>query len=41
MAAEKDERLYEYLALVDAVRVGNQREAAAAADALSRRLLGT
>lgn len=38
-AAQKDERLYEYLALVDAIRLGNQREAGLAADRLSERLL--
>lgn len=37
-AAEKDERLYGYLALVDAVRLGNQREANLAADLLAERL---
>lgn len=37
-AAEKDERLYEYLALVDAVRLGNQREATLAAKLLTERL---
>jgi len=36
-AAQKDDRLYEYLALVDAVRLGNQREAGLAADRLSER----
>lgn len=38
-AAQKDERLYEYLALVDAVRLGNQREAGLAGEKLSERLL--
>jgi hypothetical protein len=38
-AVQKDDRLYEYLALVDAVRLGNQREAGLAADRLSERLL--
>jgi hypothetical protein len=38
-AAQKDDRLYEYLALVDAVRLGNQREAGLAAERLSERLL--
>lgn len=37
-AAEKDERLYAYLALVDAVRLGNQREAQLAADLLKQKL---
>jgi hypothetical protein len=37
-AAEKDERLYAYLALIDAVRLGNQREANLAADLLAERL---
>lgn len=37
-AAEKDERLYAYLALVDAVRLGNQREANLAANLLAERL---
>ena len=37
-AALKDDRLYEYLALVDAVRLGNQREAGLAAERLSERL---
>ena len=40
-AARKDDRLYEYLALVDAVRLGNQREAGLAAERLSERLLKT
>jgi biotin operon repressor len=38
-AVQKDERLYEYLALVDAVRLGNQREAGLAAERLSEKLL--
>jgi hypothetical protein len=38
-AVRKDERLYEYLALVDAIRLGNQREAGLAAERLSERLL--
>jgi biotin operon repressor len=38
-AAGKDERLYEYLALVDAIRLGNQREIGSAKDRLSERLL--
>lgn len=38
-AIQKDARLYEYLALVDAIRLGNQREAGLAADRLSERLL--
>lgn len=38
-AAEKDARLYEYLALVDAIRLGNQRETGLAKDRLSDRLL--
>lgn len=37
-AAEKDERLYAYLALVDAIRLGNQREANLAANLLKERL---
>lgn len=37
-AAEKDERLYAYLALIDAVRLGNQREANLAAKLLAERL---
>ncbi|RCS21938.1 hypothetical protein DUT91_21260 [Phyllobacterium salinisoli] len=36
-AAEKDERLYAYLALIDAVRLGNQREANLAANLLQER----
>ncbi len=38
-AVQKDGRLYEYLALVDAVRLGNQREAGLAAERLSAKLL--
>lgn len=38
-AVQKDDRLYEYLALVDAIRLGNQREAGLAGDRLSERLL--
>lgn len=38
-AAIKDERLYEYLALVDAIRIGKQREASLAKDKLEERLL--
>ena len=37
-AAEKDERLYAYLALIDAIRLGNQREAGVAAKLLTERL---
>lgn len=37
-AAAKDERLYAYLALIDAIRLGNQREASLAADLLTKRL---
>lgn len=37
-AAMKDERLYEYLALVDAIRIGLPREANLAAKILKRRL---
>lgn len=37
-AALKDERLYEYLALVDAIRLGNQREAGLAADHLKAKI---
>lgn len=37
-AAEKDEGLYAYLALVDAIRLGNQREANLASDLLKKRL---
>ncbi|TGQ84065.1 hypothetical protein EN850_00175 [Mesorhizobium sp. M8A.F.Ca.ET.207.01.1.1] len=38
-AVQKDDRLYEYLALVDAIRLGNQREAGLAGERLSERLL--
>jgi hypothetical protein len=38
-AAMKDEHLYENLALVDAIRLGNQREASLAADHLRSRIL--
>ena len=38
-ALQKDERLYEYLALVDAIRLGNQREVGLAGERLSERLL--
>ncbi|TGQ50194.1 hypothetical protein EN836_30205 [Mesorhizobium sp. M1C.F.Ca.ET.193.01.1.1] len=38
-AVLKDDRLYEYLALVDAIRLGNQREAWLAEERLSERLL--
>lgn len=38
-AAQKDERLYEYLALVDAVRLGNQREAGLARERLEQKVL--
>ncbi|MDH6233771.1 hypothetical protein M2281_004384 [Mesorhizobium soli] len=37
-AAEKDQRLYAYLALVDAIRIGNPRESHLAADLLKARL---
>lgn len=37
-AALKDERLYELLALVDAIRLGNQREANLAQDRFAQRL---
>lgn len=37
-ACEKDKRLYAYLALVDAIRIGNQRESKHAADLLAKRL---
>ncbi|TXN79268.1 hypothetical protein [Methylobacterium sp. WL8] len=40
-AARNDVRLYEDLALVDAIRLGNQREAGLAKERLSKRLLGT
>ncbi len=39
-AAKRDERLYAYLALVDAIRLGNQREAGLAAEMLTSRLAG-
>lgn len=39
-AAERDVRLYEYLALVDAIRLGNPREAGLAKARLKDRLLG-
>jgi hypothetical protein len=38
-AVQKDDRLYEYLALIDAIRLGKQREAGLAAERLSERLL--
>lgn len=38
-AIQKDDRLYEYLALIDGVRLGNQREAGLAAERLSERPL--
>lgn len=38
-AVQKDEQLYEYLALVDAIRLGKQRESKLAADHLEERLL--
>ncbi|SDO98407.1 hypothetical protein SAMN05216196_11516 [Lutimaribacter pacificus] len=38
-AAKSDERLYEYLALVDAIRLGKQRESNLAAERLKERLL--
>lgn len=38
-AVQKDERLYEYLALVDAIRLGRPREADLAADLLKKKLL--
>jgi hypothetical protein len=37
-AALKDERLYELLALVDAIRLGNQREANLAQDRFEERM---
>ena len=37
-AAGRDERLYAYLTLVGAVRLGNQREANLAANLLAERL---
>ncbi|MCL2715285.1 MAG: hypothetical protein FWD68_12030 [Alphaproteobacteria bacterium] len=38
-AARKDELLYEYLALIDAIRLGGPREFRVAAETLSERLL--
>lgn len=38
MAVKKDPRLYEYLALVDAIRLGKGRESAYAAEALEKKL---
>ena len=38
-AVRNDGRLYEYLALADAIRLGNQREAGLASERLSERLL--
>lgn len=38
MAVKKDPRLYEYLALVDAIRLGNPRESNIAIDMLKERL---
>ncbi len=38
-AVQNDERLYEYLALIDAIRLGRQREANLAADRFEERLL--
>lgn len=38
-AAHKDDRLYEYLALIDAIWLGNQREIGLASERLSDRLL--
>lgn len=38
-AVQKDDRLYEYLSLIDAIRLGNQREAGLAGERLSERLL--
>jgi hypothetical protein len=37
-AAERDERLYAYLALIDAIRLGNQREANLAVNMLKEQL---
>ncbi|SMC34581.1 hypothetical protein [Novosphingobium sp. B1] len=37
-AALKDERLYEFLALVDAIRLGNQRETNLAQDRFAQRM---
>lgn len=39
-AVQKDEGLYEYLALCDAIRLGNQREVGLASERLSTRMLG-
>lgn len=39
-AVRRDPRLYEFLALVDAVRVGNQRERAVAASLLEKNMRG-
>jgi len=38
-AVGKDERLYEYLALIDAIRLGKQRESNLSAERLKERLL--
>ena len=38
-AVQKDQRLYEYLALVDAIRLGKQRESNLAVERLKQRLL--
>ena len=38
-AVQKDERLYEYLALVDAIRLGKQRESNLAVERLKQRIL--
>ena len=38
-AVQNDERLYEYLALVDGIRLGKQREATLAVERLEERLL--
>lgn len=38
-AVQKDDRLYEYLSLIDAIRLGNQREAGLAGERLSERVL--
>ena len=38
-AVQRDEHLYEYLALVDAIRLGRQREVKLASDRLSEKLL--
>lgn len=38
-ATLKDQHLYEYLALVDAIRLGNQREVGLASDRLKTRML--